>query len=438
MKGWKLPIRLVAVLLCGIIVGFCLMLAVYSLPVAPMAKNVKASVPAMNGEWAAETMHEQMLPGYQTTQLDNTTDSAMLLLAVYEGNEPLLERATECYRYVGDETTYQLFLRYGETGSEGMAKAPVARYWHGYLLFLKPLLLFLSYIDIRMVLTLVEGAMLVALIAGLCKRKLWQLIPCFALSLVFITPVAAGFSMQFSTTFCTLLVAMLLLLYLPAKAFEGHGLAMFFLLVGMFTSFVDYLTYPVASFGMPMVMCLFLFPARTAGEEWKRLIVCGLCWVMGYFGMWAGKWVIAGLFGNEQWFWPNLMAKIAERSSNVSDEISLGYLDVLKAVLKIFVKRAYLLLAVAVLLAWLAALSRGLRKHWPACGVPLGRQLALLGLALLPFAWFFCTKNHTFNHAYFTSRSLCVSAFAISAWLAGFVRRPPEAQAGLAAANEKT
>ncbi|MBO5502096.1 MAG: hypothetical protein J6A48_08745, partial [Clostridia bacterium] len=391
----------------------------------------QASVPAMNGEWGTESMHEQMLPGYLTTQLDNTTDSAMMMLAVYEGNEPMLERVAECYTYVSDATAYQTYLRYGETGSKDLMYVPVARYWHGYLVLLKPLLLFLSYIDIRMVLTLAEGAMLAGVIAGLCKRKLWRLIPGFALSLVFITPTAAGLSMQFSTVFCTFLIGMLALLYLPTKYFEGHGLPLFFLLVGMCTSFVDYLTYPVAAFGMPMVLCLFLFPAKTAGEEWKRLIVCGLCWALGYFGMWAGKWVIAGLFGKEQWFWANLLAKITERSSNVSDEVTLGYSDVLKAVLTIFVKRAYLLAAMAVLVAWLALLIRGVRKQWPACRMPMGRQLALLGIALLPFAWFFFTKNHTYNHAYFTSRSLCVTAFALSAWLAGFVRRLPEPQEGL-------
>lgn len=421
---WKLPVKIICILLCGIVLGFLLMLAVYALPVEPMARNVRASVPALNGDWAKEESYEQLLPGYQSMQLDNTTDAAMLLLAVYESDAPLVTRAVECVRYNSQEPVYELLLRYGENGGEGMDSAPIARYWHGYLVLLKPLLLFLSYIDIRMVLTLAQGAMLAAVVAGLCRRNLGKLVPCFALAMLFITPAAAGFSMQFSTVFCTFLLAMLALLYLPPHVFDGHGLPVLFLLTGMCTSFVDYLTYPVASFGMPMVLCLFLFPAASAKDEWKRLILCGICWVVGYFGMWAGKWVIAGALGGEQWFWPNLMAKIAERSSNVSDDITIGYRNVLAAVMGVFVKRAYLLAAGAVAVMWLVALLRGIKRKWPAQGKQPGRQLVLLGLAALPFAWFFVTKNHTFNHAFFTSRSLCVTAFALAAWLAAFVRRP--------------
>lgn len=419
---WKLPVKIICILLCGILVGFVLMLAVYALPVEPMARNVRASVPALNGDWAKEESYEQLLPGYQSMQLDNTTDAAMLLLAVYDSDAPLVTRAVECARYNSQEPVYELLLRYGENGGEGMDSAPIARYWHGYLVLLKPLLLFLSYIDIRMVLTLAQGAMMAAVIAGLCRRNLGKLVPCFVLAMLFITPAAAGFSMQFSTVFCTFLLAMLALLYLPSQVFEGHGLPVFFLVTGMCTSFVDYLTYPVASFGMPMVLCLFLFPAASAWDEWKRLILCGICWVVGYFGMWAGKWVLAGALGGEQWFWPNLMAKIAERSSTVSDEVVLRYGDVLRAVLGVFVKRAYLLAALAVAGMWLAALLRGWGKRYPAAKRNSGRQWALLAISAIPFAWFFVTRNHTYNHAFFTSRSLCVTAFAISAWLAAFVR----------------
>lgn len=429
---WRLPVKLVCILLCGILAGFLLMLAVYSLPVEPMVKNVQASVPALDGRWAKEIGYEQLLPGYQSMQLDNTTDAAMLLHAVHESDQPLVTRVVECARYNGQEPVYDLFLRYGQEGGKGMESASIARYWHGYLVLLKPLLLLFSYIDIRMLLTLVQGAMLVAVIAGLGRRGLWKLIPCFALAMVFITPVAAGFSMQFSTMFCTFLAAMLALLYLPSKRFEGHGLPVFFLLTGMITSFVDYLTYPIASFGMPMVLSMFLFPAGSAREEWKRLVLCGISWALGYLGMWAGKWVLAGMFGGEKWFWANLMAKIEERSSDVSDDMILGYGDVLRAVLSVFVKRAYLLAAIAVVGMWLIALVRGVRRKWPAQNRQTSWSLALLGIAALPFVWFFVTKNHTYNHAFFTSRSLCVTAFALSAWLATFVRSPGDDASWLA------
>jgi len=411
-KRMIFPCKAAVILLCGIIIGFVLLLAVYALPTAPMANHVLASVPAFNGEWAREESYETLVPGYRGTQLDNSTDAAMLLHAVYEGNESLVERVADGRVYSMNGNGFASLLTYGlNEGSSGMPSPSIARYWHGYLVFLKPLLCFLSYLDIRMLLTIVQGFMMAAVIAGLCRRKLGRYLPAFLLSLLCITPSAAGFSMQFSTVFCTFLLAMIALLYLPAKWFKGQNLGVFFLLIGMFTSYVDYLTYPLASFGMPFVLCVVLDPRQSAKEEWKRLLFCGICWVIGYLGMWAGKWVIAGAFGSDPWFWANLFAKIGERSSDVAADTTLSYLTVLKENLSVFFKRAYLLAGAAAACTWFAALLKG-KKSGSAFGSP-SFFTVLIAVALTPFAWYFCTQNHSYIHAFFTSRNLAVTVFSI-------------------------
>ena len=214
-----------------------------------------------------------------------------------------------------------------------------------------------------------------------------------------------------------MLIMMILLLYLPAERFRGHGLPLFFLFNGMLTSYVDYLTYPLAAFGLPFVLCIFLFPVNSAKAEWKRLILCGICWGIGYLGMWGGKWIIAGIFGNEPWFWANLFAKISERGSDTAGAVSLNYGDVLKAVLSVFAKRAYLFAGIATALAWMAAWLHGKRLSLKAEPAKAGRSLALFFVALLPFLWYFFTKNHSYIHAFYTSRSLAVSVFAVCCFL---------------------
>lgn len=412
MKRLCLPLQIALVLLTGIVLGFGLLLGVYALPTAPMAANLRASVPALNGEWGREDSYEQLLPGYRSTQLDNSTDAAMLLAAVHESDLPLTVQVAQSFRYGSDANAFGTLLSYGQSGTEGLSTISIARYWHGYLVFLKPLLCFFSYLDIRMLLSLVQGCLMAAVIAGLCRRGLAALVPAFLLALLAITPFATALSLQFSTVLCTFLCAMLALLYLPEKTFAGHGLALLFVMVGMATSYVDYLTYPIASFGMPMILCLFLFPLDGWKAQAKRFFLCGLCWCLGYFGMWAGKWVIAGMFGNEVWFWPNLWAKISERSSDVSGDQALSYGMVLRSIVGVFCKRAYLLAFLAASLLWLAARVR--RRRLPrACRKGRSPLLALLSvIALLPFAWYLCTQNHSYNHAFFTSRALCVTLFA--------------------------
>lgn len=414
-------IKLAAVLACGIALGFVLLLGVFALPIEPMAQNVRASVPALNGDWAFEESYRQLVPGYLGTQLDTSTDAAMLLAAVHESNEPLTMRVAESYRYIAEGNAYAALMAYGEKDASELTSSPIARYWHGYLVWLKPLLLFLSYLDIRMLLSIVQGGMLAAIVAGLCKRKQERLIPAFLLSLLCITPSATALSMQYSTALCTCLLSMLGLLYLPRRCFSAHGTAVYFLLTGMLTSYMDYLTYPVVTFGLPFVVYLFLFPADSARQEWLRFIGLGVCWCVGYFGMWAGKWVIAGHFGNEEWFWPNLLASITERSSEVSGELVLSYGDVLKSVLGAFVKKAYLIAAVCAALAWGALYVRRSRQGAQLHSRPGARLCVLFCVALIPFAWYFCTKNHSYNHAFYTSRSLAVSVFAIAGLMASLL-----------------
>ena len=205
-------------LICGVILGYLLLLGVYALPVEPMAANVRASVPAFNGEWAREESYETLIPGYRGTQLDNSTDAAMLLHAVHTSDDPITVRAAEGRRYVVDGNAFAALLEYGH--ADEMQAVPISRYWHGYLLLLKPLLCIMSYLDIRMLLTILQGGMLAAVIAGFCTRKLTRWLPAFLLSLLCITPSATGLSMQYSTVLCTMLGAMLTLLWLPKKHFE--------------------------------------------------------------------------------------------------------------------------------------------------------------------------------------------------------------------------
>ena len=90
--------KLLITLILGMVIGFVLLLAVYALPVEPMAANVQASVPALNGEWGEELSYYQLIPGYITTQLDNSTDASMLLAAVHDCDEPLTKRVAQGYR----------------------------------------------------------------------------------------------------------------------------------------------------------------------------------------------------------------------------------------------------------------------------------------------------------------------------------------------------
>ncbi len=422
---------LLSLLLGGILLGFGLLLAVYALPQPPIAEHVRLSAAALDGSWATgEIAYEQLVKGYAGSQLDNSTDAAMLLAAAHESDASLVQQVIDASTYTGAGTAYDALCAYGQSGPEGLASAPVARYWHGYLVGLKPLLLFLSYMDIRMLQMLLQGLLLAAVLTGFARRGLGRYGFAFALSLMAVSPAITGFSLQFSTTYTIFLLALLALLYGPGLGRTPFSQAVFFLLVGMATSYVDYLTYPLASFGMPFILLLVLRPPASAKAGLGMLLGCGLSWALGYGGMWAGKWLLTLLLGNDPWFFANLGAKLSERSAYQVREEALSFGAVLQAVLGIFAKKAYLVAGAMLLAGYAAALLRarlGKGKGPQALSAfaspPMDGALALLLTGLLPLAWFLFTANHSFNHAFFTSRTLVVTAFAFFCALAALWER---------------
>lgn len=431
-KGAWAAARLLFLLISGVVVGFLALVAVYALPTERIAQQVRLSAQAFDGSWqTGEIPYEQLVKGYQTTQLDNTTDATMLMAAAHENDQPLLRRAANVptYAYRG---MYTALIEYGQTGTENLRSSNSARYWLGFLVWLKPLLYVFSYMDIRMLLISVQLLLLVALVAAMAHRGLARTTPAVAVALLAVTPSVTGFSMQFSSVYLLMMLAMLGLLYKPALLQSAFRAAAFFLLTGMATSYFDYLTYPVATFGLPFITAILLRPAGSKIDGLKRFALLLAAWLTGYFGMWAGKWVIAALFSGDAWFWPNLFAKVAERGGMASKGVSLSLVAVYGAVLRIFAKKAYLLLAVAVGAGYLALLVRNrvhrrrqntkgmlahntaLRTVWPA--------ITLAGL--LPFVWYAFTANHTFNHAFFTSRALVVTVFALALLLSAPFLKP--------------
>lgn len=426
-KGlFRRMLGLCGILLAGIAVGFALLTAVFLLPVDAMEEHVLASIPALSGEWGTgEESYEQVLKGYTSTQLDNSTDAYMLLSAIHRSDKSAVDQAVNVYTWQDPDSfgQYGTLLRYGKSGSEGMQENATARYWLGYLVVLKPLLLFLNYMDIRMLNMIVQLGLVMLLCCLMQKRGLGRYALPFGLSLLCITPGVTWLSLQFSTTLLVALAAMAALLWKPQRMKTPMAEDVFFLLTGMATSYFDFLTYPIASLGMPLIVWLLLHRDETARARLGRMVRCGLCWALGYAGMWAGKWALALLYGSEG-FWSTLVGSLEVRTSHEIRGVGeIGPLDALWKALSVFAKKPYLMVGAAAALGYGVLFLRRKARHLPAAEKP-DLAASLLAVSLLPIAWYLFAANHTYNHAFFASRALCVTVFAIGSAL--IARLPAE------------
>lgn len=405
--------------LCALL-GLLPLLAVFALPTEPIEANVSASADV----FAREGSYPRVNALGANTKLDNFTDALMLMNAAYEKEgASLLARAIDVYRpnIAGHHPTQVLVSNYGE-GEAVRDVASYGRYWHGYLVTLKPLLSFLDYEQIRVLNAVVVAVLALGVLALMYRRNLRAYMLPYAIALLLIDPVAIAHSLQFMNIYCIYSLAAIVFLWKREWLCASQArLLLFFTGVGCATSFLDLLSYPLLTFAMPATLWL-------CGQDgtWKTalkgLFATLIAWGVGYVGMWAGKWILGSLLGGENII-QDAIASIQLRSS-ASDLMGAR-----ASVVMLFKRQLACLKSPALALAALylvvtgvlAAKNRG-REKFSVLG-----WLPYIALCALPVVWYLGAFNHSYVHAFFTYRELFIPAFCGMCLFARYATKRREA-----------
>ena len=390
-------------LLAAILAGAVLMTAVYALPTARMRHNVSISLPYI----LAEGDRYQWAPYHNGTELDGFTDSIMLLNAVYEGKGTALHDAMVNPRaefVPGDSVPVESLSRYAQ-GGEDYREVTYARYWHGYLLFLKPLLLFFTPSDIRLLNMTVQLILAAVVLALSCKRGGFALAIPLGAGLLCLNPISTALCFQYTDVYLLLLVFAAGMLLLESYR-KSWGWLMY-LWLGILTGFFDFLTYPVAALGILLVVDLML-GSGSAWEKIRKMLTNSLLWLLGYGGMWAGKWVCASML-TEQNVIADGLKNVLGRTGGEVQAKSIGITQVIWQNLQNYVNPMGKLLVLLLLTVLLWAL---ISKRVRFC-LSWQKVLPLLAVALYPAVWYIALRNHSMIHAYMTHRDLAVTVCAL-------------------------
>ena len=186
---------------------FALLLAAYALPGGPVRDHVYTSAQTI----AEEGLYPEYF-GFKLFQMDNYTDTVMLFEAASADEAPPLTAmmTNTAYNVNNFETLAEDLQWYIEkdlstgaqrTDAPALVPFSYARYWHGYLIWLRPLLLVTTITGVR----IVQYAVLLALLAAvlwLLRRRcglracLW-----FAVSQLLVTVFWVPHQVQYFTCF---------------------------------------------------------------------------------------------------------------------------------------------------------------------------------------------------------------------------------------------
>lgn len=237
------------------------------------------------------------------------------------------------------------------------------------------------------------------------------------LMVLILNPVVMPLSLQFSWVYYISLLGSIIVLCMRQLP-EKDVYLFLFMILGMLTSYVDLLTYPLITLGIPLILllqkCRELDPVK---RILKTMAVCAM-WFVGYAVMWCGKWMFAFLFGHVNLL-QEIFSKISEHTSmvaeNTKEHITLW--DSIERASSVVLSKPYVFIYLSLVIGYLIWMAyqrkKGARKQKNSIKQVLLYILPYMFLALLPFMWFCIFTSHTYAHYWFAYRELGVTIAAV-------------------------
>lgn len=375
-------------LISSSVVGLLLLCLVYMLPTEPMKERVKYAYDL----FMDERVSHDWANAVEFTRLDGYTDMIMYGTAIYDGEEGVLTEAL-LNRRMDKRGEERMDLADYISGQPGTYEPQsYERYWHGYLIWLKPLLLVMHPRNIRvfnMILQIFVLAYFLQLLAVKFNRNYF--IP-FIAGIIIINPVSTAMCLQYSSIYYISLIAMILALKSPQLLQKKTGFSLFFLGIGICVAYFDFLTYPPVALCLPLFvyLCLRSSDENTDYEQTKVASVfrAGIYWSVGYVGMWGFKWVLPLLVGVNQF--AELFYEIGFRTDLGSNSL-VGLLIEKISVIAI---KPFIFFFMFVIAYMFITAIRSIKKG-KICFVAPDLLISYILVGLIPFGWYFGARQHS-------------------------------------------
>lgn len=409
------------ILLGGVIGGYLLLVLVFCLPVGRVHNNVLKSAESFDGEYT------MLINDNLAARTDDWTDALMLLTAENSYDRNPFTGSIYAYHLSRTDAVPHVLIKNLENPEN--ASSQYSRYWHGYLLFLKPLLMFFTYGQIQVLISFIVLALIVAVVYVLQKKKMSEFIVPYGITIAVLYPLTISISMQFFTVFAIFNLAILYILCRHEKMMQNNSYFYVFLVIGILTCYFDFLTYPLVTLGIPLVVWLIVANRKKMmkmGKNILQIIIASVGWAVGYFGIWVGKWAWGSLITGENLFRSAMDAAENRASASAfSGEIS-RFSPIAHAFKVIFSEPVCVILVLAIIVVVILLIMKKIKIS----RTKALNNLWLFVVAMMPLAWYIVFANHSESHIFFTYRTMGVLVFAVSCYLVTIIERPKVAEKG--------
>lgn len=394
----KLLCQSIAIVLASIVIGFILMILVYSIPTSRIVNNVKNSIDVYDSQlitqWAGWTRY---------SHLSNTSDLFMISESICRPYDSVIQNALLNPNFDGPGSLIDSIKSFIFEGSNTFSN--YSRYWHGNLVYVIPMLFITNAGGIRTIFMIVEFVLAIILVLELNKiDKVYSYI--FGFVVLFLNPITCALSFQNADIYIIGMVMSILVLKYNEWFKVNNRYFLLFVINGILVSYFDFLTYPMVAWGFPILLVNLINKSNTK-HKIINIVISAIAWSIGYVGMWGGKWILASILTNE-----NVILDAVNNILFRTGGEGYTYLETLAINLESVIDVPMLLLYVVSVFFIISCLTLE-KKTFSINKKTFGNLLPYILIGLAPFAWYFVIRNHSYIHPWFEYRELAITYYSL-------------------------
>lgn len=273
-----------------------------------------------------------------------------------------------------------------------------ARYWHGYIVILRPLLLIFNIFEIRIILQIVLLLFFVILLYYISKKRSWKL------SLIYLVSFIALDLLAWITTIqgiLVMIIATVTSVFIANGKINNKNMNLLLFISGALTAYFDFLTTPLITFLLPIITYKMInIEETTIKKELISFIKNGFSWGVGYLGFWTSKWIITDLILDTEIIKLSLeqiLYRIGSGRKNIN----------FLALLYNCIFSANILNIIMYVTTFWCSLCFGARK-----GIKYffeKQKLYYYLCMIIPIVWYCIIADHSYQHYFFTYKTLIIT-----------------------------
>ena len=297
------------------------------------------------------------------------------------------------------------------------------RYWNGYQIILRPLLIPFHYFEIRYINIFIMFGLLIKVMniisKGINSAASWI----FFIAIMCVKFIAVPISLSFTNMFILMFISIIMsekflydknpcVLNQQKQNLLIKHIYIFSFILGSITAFFDLLTTPLVPIGMSMLLLyIHYFNKYEYQIPTKNIFFAFIYWAIAYVGTWFTKWILAAVVCSPQIFIAAIK-KVIFRISGDVDKIEVQHFLVLEKNIKMLFEpmtlNAWTVLMTGIFIILSVLLYKYKKKNLNKTFIT-----KILIFAILPYSWYIMAANHSQIHFWFTYRSQIITIFGL-------------------------